>query len=136
MKNEFDERQVLIRGKIAVQSLVLAIVLMLGAALINDFQIINIEKEVGFSEFMIGASCLLLCFVSCSMIIKGAYFGPFSKAKYRMILSVFTVLCVLELVLMMFDVMRGEGITFVSACSIIMITLITCCLWYLRKEWK
>lgn len=136
MKHEFDERQILIRGKIAVQSLVLALIMMLAAAFINDFHIFDIEKEIGFSDYMIGASCLLLGFVSCSMIIKGAYFGPFSKAKYRTILSIFTLLCILELVLMSFDLLRGEQPTFVSACSILMITSITCSLWYLRKEWQ
>lgn len=136
MKNEFDERQVMIRGKIGVQSLVLAIVMMVGAAFINDFQIYNIEKEIGFSSFMIGASCLLLCFVSCSMIIKGAYFGPFSKANYRMVLSVFTVLSLAEVVLTIYDIMNGDTISFVSWCSMIMVIAITCSLWYLRKEWK
>lgn len=81
----FDERQILIRGKIVVQALVLVLIMMLAAAFINDFHIFDIEKEIGFSDFMIGTSYLLLGFVSC---------------------------------------------------SILMITSITCCLWYPHKEWK
>ena len=134
--DQFDERQAMVRGKIALHASILAIVLMLGAALINDFGIYAIEEKIGFSDFMIGASLILLGYLSTSCIIKDASFGLFSRLRTTMVISVFTALTVMVLGLLCFDIMRGESVGFVSICNTGMLLCITGSLWYMRKEWK
>lgn len=133
MKDEFDERQVLIRGKIAVQTVILTLIILLTAAFINDFHIFDFEHEVGFSSFMIGASCLILAFISSSLILRDAYFGLMSMARSSICRFVFTALGLVEIILLGYDLMNGEGISFVSACCVIMVVTITSSLWYKRK---
>ena len=83
--DEFDERQVLLRGKIAVQTVIVTVVMLLAAAFITDFGIYDIEKEIGFSDFMIIASCFIITFISVNSILRGAYFGLLSRDREKMI---------------------------------------------------
>lgn len=132
--DEFDERQVLLRGKIAVQTVIITVVMLMAAAFITDFGIYDIEKEIGFSDFMIIASCFIITFISVNSILRGAYFGLLSRDREKMIRFIFTALTIMELGLSIFDVVRGESLTPVSIMSMIMMVSITVCLWIKRKE--
>lgn len=132
--DEFDERQVLLRGKIAVQTVIITVVMLMAAAFITDFGIYDIEKEIGFSDFMIIASCFIITFISVNSILRGAYFGLLSRNREKMIRYIFTALTIMEMGLSIFDIVRGESLTPVSITSMIMMVSITVCLWIKRKE--
>ncbi|MCH4286799.1 NADH-quinone oxidoreductase [Amedibacillus hominis] len=132
--DEFDERQVLLRGKIAVQTVIVTVGMLLAAAFITDFGIYDIEKEIGFSDFMIIASCFIITFISVNSILRGAYFGLLSRDREKMIRYIFTALAMVEIGLSIFDIIRGESLSPVSIMSIIMMASISVCLWMKRKE--
>lgn len=134
--DKFDERQREVRGSIGFRAIVIVIVLMIAAALINDFEIYDIEHNIGFSSFMIGACTLLVGYLSVSLILKDAYFGVLYRLRCNAIIYIFTALTLIEVALLGFDMYRGESVSFVTGCSICMVLSVTLSLWHMKKEWN
>ena len=68
-----------------------------GCCIYHRFWYYDIEKEIGFSDFMIIASCFIITFISVNSILRGAYFGLLSRDREKMIRYIFTALAMVEI---------------------------------------
>lgn len=131
-----DERQQQIRGKITLYGLVMMLAALLAAALINDFGLYDIAGKVGFGEFLIAISILEITYLSVALILKDAYFGVVRNPFMKRCPYIFAALSIMELMMLAFDLYRGDGITMMSGCSVLMVSSITISFWIKQKEWK
>lgn len=134
--DQMDERQIAVRGKVAMQTAIGMILYFMSAAFVNDFGLIDIEHTVGFSSFLIGSTVLMITFLSVSLILRDAYMGVFQDAQFRICLFVFTFLAIAEDGLFMFDLFRGEGVAFVSLTLLLLVNSVAISLWIKRKDWR
>ena len=133
-----DERQIQVQGKIFKNAFIATIVYLLGAAFIQDFHIFDIDRNIGFSAFMILSINMLITYISCMMLWKDAYFGISRLPQMRMVLIIFTLLALCQDILFIFDIIRGDLFSspFVGFTSLFMINSISLLLWYIRHEYQ
>ena len=134
--DQMDERQRAVRGKISMRALIGMIIYLMLAAFVNDAGMIDIEHEIGFSDFLIFTIMLLISFVSVSMILQDAYIGVMKDAQMKFCLWVFTILAILEDVLCILDLIQGDSMNIVHIGSLLMVNGVSLCLWIKHKEWS
>lgn len=131
----YDERQVQIRGNIMTQCFILTIAMLFSLALINDVCKVDLVGLFGFGDIVIGCACLGLAYGSVMLILKGAYFGIVAQTNMKMICYTFSVLSVIDIILNIIDLYHHEPIGLLSICSILMLASISISLWIKRSDW-
>ena len=130
-----DERQLQVRGRIGFIGCIATVIYFIVAAFLYDFEILNIPKIVGFSDFMLASGLILITYVSLATIWLDAYFGFDSLHQMKVIRMIFLVLAILEDTLLIFDCIRGESVGIVSITSLCMVNSIAFSLWYKCREY-
>ena len=132
---DMDERQVQIRGKIFFHTTAGLMIILMGAAFLQDFGIFDIVKKIGFSDFLIASVILAITYASCALLFKDAYFGMHSRQQMTFFMIFFYILTVLEDVLFICDCLRGEKLSMITAASLLMVNSISISfLWKRRKQ--
>ena len=132
---KFDERQVLVRGRIMTQSFVLVLALLLVSAFINDMGIYDIEKNIGFSDYAIDLICIAMTYASCSLILRDAYIGLILPKRAVYIMWVFILLSAVLVFLNILHLLEGEPVTLNSVITLIMVISIASSLFSKRNSW-
>lgn len=129
-----DERQEQIRGKIATHSIVFMLVLLLGIAFLDSFDIINFLDYVDLGDLMIILGTILVTFLSLNLIWRDAYFGLMGITQVKGVFFLFFALSIIEDALFIYDLTQSD-ILIHSIFSIIMVNSIAISLWCKRKDW-
>lgn len=132
---KFDERQVLVRGRIMTQSFVLVLALLLVSAFISDMGIYDIEKNIGFSDYAIDLICIAMTYASCSLILRDAYIGLFSQKRAKCAMWIFILLSAVLVFLNILHLLEGEPVTLNSVITLIMVISIASSLFSKRNSW-
>lgn len=132
---KMDERQQQVRGIIMRNIVVANIIVLMAVALIHDFGIVNILAWMSLGDLLICIVILEITYGSVALLIKDAYFGLCSMDMMKRLLYVFTTLAIFEIALTCYDIVRGEMLSVISLCSILMVCSITACMWYKKKDW-
>lgn len=134
--DNYDERQVQIRGNIMMHCFILMIAMLFSLALINDVLKVDLVSLFGFGDIVIGCACLGLAYGSVMLILKGAYFGIVAQTNMKMICYTLSVLSVIDIILNIIDLYHHEPIGLLSICSLLMIVSISISLWIKRSDWN
>ena len=132
---KMDERQQQVRGIIMRNVFVANIVVLLAVACIQDLEIINLLDWMSLGDLLISIVILEITYGSVSLLMKDAYFGLCSMDMMKRLLYIFTALAIAELALTCFDLVRGEMVTVIGSCSLLMVCSISACMWYKKKDW-
>lgn len=131
-----DERQVLIRGNIFKSACFLAIIYLGLFAVLNDFEIINIEKQIGISEFLMTSVIFIVAYISVMSIWKDAYFGPKDEAVMKRFMILITIFAVAFDGFVVSHVLSGELPSLMIVSALIMVNLICGLLYYKTRNYK
>lgn len=134
MLKMIDERQMQIRGKIAIHTLTFVVALLLIISFSETFDIVHILDYVSLADLMLIICMLALTFGSLSLIWKDAYFGIVKQSAMKGVLYLFAALSIMQDALFIYDVTQAD-IMILSIFTIIMTNSITISLLIKRKDW-
>lgn len=134
--DKFDERQEYERGKIMSRAFILTIGLLLILAFINEFDIFDVEKKIGFGDTLLILACINITYVSVEAILNGSYFAPKSNHRFCNIAYLFTFLTLVLVILSVLDIVKGEHLTALHIVSLVMVLSITISMWIRKTDWR
>lgn len=134
MLKMIDERQMQIRGKIAIHTLTFVVALLLIISFSETFDIVHVLDYVSLADLMLIICMLALTFGSLSLIWKDAYFGIVKQSAMKGVLYLFAALSIMQDALFIYDVTQAD-IMILSIFTIIMTNSITISLLIKRKDW-
>lgn len=129
-----DERQLQIRGKIFFHATAGLILILMGAAFLQDLGIYDIAKNIGFSDFLLVVVIVTITYVSCAALLKDAYFGVNNQRQLTFVMYFFFIITFLEDLLFVCDTIRGEAPSLMTAASLLMVNSISLSFLYTRKK--
>lgn len=131
-----DERQILIRGKIFRTTCFAAIIYMGIASCLNEFGVIDINGEIGISDFLMSSAIFMTCYMSLMTIWKDAYFGPKNTASMKRFTVLITSIAIIFDGLVIFHLIRGKYPDLMIISGLIMVNLISVSIIYKQIEYK
>lgn len=108
MLKMIDERQMQIRGKIAIHTLTFVVALLLIISFSETFDIVHVLDYVSLADLMLIICMLALTFGSLSLIWKDAYFGIVKQSAMKGVLYLFAALSIMQDALFIYDVTQAD----------------------------
>lgn len=98
----FDERQLVIRGKIGYRTTILALILILLSAIFTE----EILHVFDLSDYLISLALIIITYFSVSLLWHDAYVGLYRSCNVNVLMSIFIALFMIQVLFLVFDIIQ------------------------------
>lgn len=105
-EERFDERQLIARGKVGFQTVILTIILLFVSAIFAD----EISYYVDMGDYFIFLTQIIIAYLSVNLMLHDAYMGIYESGKVNNFMIVLICLFFVMIGVFVFHIINGENI--------------------------